>query len=769
MSPFAARAALALLAAAALVRLFSSGGGVELLHPGAQVLFDALALVAALVAVLARALEHEAPLAGAGAALWALLPWTALLALGAARAAHPDLAWRTALTWTALPLLALCARDLCAREPALGRWLAGFLLACVGVGAALGAWEYLVEIPARIAEFEAGGLADELSIRDRGMRIALTERLHSRQATGPYLLPGLLASACCALLPLAGVALWARRRAPAAAGAALGVALLLAGLVLSKSKGGVVTLAGVAGVLALLLPALAPWRRGLALAALVVMALLGVVGAVALGLGPERIGVGLSLTVRMEYWEAALRAWREAPLLGLGPNQFREYFLWAKSLRAEETLHAHQLALQVLAEGGLLGLAALGGALCVWARQGARAVLSAGRVEGPGASGAGEPGAGGSAGSAAASWDARSSSATPAAATPAAVSPAAASSRPSEADAPAPAALVAALLGGVALGWFLLGAYGDCYNASTPRHWVTILLGVLALTPLFAWALREVPAVLLGAAALAGASTLLWDGLLDFGFHHAGLSTLCWLLLGLAPALAGRLPADVGPARLRALAAVPLGALALALLFWLVPAALDAEQAREAARRVLDQAALDEQAGRKQDARAKLVQAEELLEAACAGYPWDLRTWLERAATLARLARLAPDAELGPLRDASLAALERALACDPRSHDAWYQEAELLLEAGPARWQAAEDAYAAALALYPGHPELCLDAAELQVRRWRRGRDPAYAAKARELLRRAREASAATRLVRRKLTQAQLDRLARLEAELARE
>jgi len=716
----ALRCGLALVATTLVVKLGSSGGGIELLQPGIQVFFDALALCAVLVVALARGLTRRAPFAGGGWTLLAWIPWVALLCLGALRASFPDLAWRTALGWSALPLLALSARDLGA-ERAAARWLVALALALVATGALLGAYQYLVEIPDLIGQFERGELARQLAVQDPSMRQAFVERLHSRQATGPFLLPGLLASACCAALPLTLLSAWAHRRSARGVGCSLVAVLLLAGLWFSKSKGGVVVAGGVGALLLALHPRHQTKRTKLILAGMAGLALLGGVGVVALVLGPERIGVGLSLTVRLEYWEAALRMTGEAPWFGLGPNQFREFFPAFKSLRAEEALHAHSLTLQLAAELGVFGLLAL------------LALATAALRD---------------------AW--------PGLASPDGAEPGEATEA-NEFGGERLAAL--AVLAGLVLGWLLLGAFGDCYNAGTPGHWSTLLLGALALTPVLALGLREVQGAILAAGAIAGASALFWDGLLNFGFHHVGLSTLCWLLLGVAPALAGAAPTRANPVALRALLAVPVGALALWLLLAVGPRALDAEQAREAGLRARESAILADAEGRAEEARGHAEEAVLQFGIAWGSYPGDPRAWMQQAGALGHLARLTPP---GPKRDelwaAALQRAEGAIACAPRGHDAHFLQAELLREAG--RPAEASQSYARAIELYPGHPEYLFRAGELLVERSRLEPQPA---RLREeglaLLRRAREASETTRLVRRRLRPGQLKRLEQLLGE----
>lgn len=64
-----------------------------------------------------------------------------------------------------------------------------------------------------------------------------------------------------------------------------------------------------------------------------------------------------SLQYRLEYWWSSLQVIREAPLLGVGPGQFRQHYLAYKLPRSsEEIADPHNLLLDVWANGGLLSL-----------------------------------------------------------------------------------------------------------------------------------------------------------------------------------------------------------------------------------------------------------------------------------------------------------------------------------------------------------------------------------------------------------------------------
>jgi hypothetical protein len=83
----------------------------------------------------------------------------------------------------------------------------------------------------------------------------------------------------------------------------------------------------------------------------------------AAGQGPERIG-SLSSNSRWTWWKEAWRLWEDAPLLGQGAGSFA---VARRPIRENTTFatEPHNLALQFLAETGLVGLLLLGGAWVV--------------------------------------------------------------------------------------------------------------------------------------------------------------------------------------------------------------------------------------------------------------------------------------------------------------------------------------------------------------------------------------------------------------------
>ncbi|MCX6354074.1 MAG: O-antigen ligase family protein [Candidatus Aureabacteria bacterium] len=133
-------------------------------------------------------------------------------------------------------------------------------------------------------------------------------------------------------------------------------ALPLWALSLTSSEGAWLSL----GVCALLVPLflLGKWR----LACIVLLAMTA--GAsVMLCAGMIPFGLKDSLGARYDYWSAALRIWRENPLLGAGVGSFAGLYPRFRGPLSEEGRLAHSSYLGLGAETGLIGLGAF---LCLW-------------------------------------------------------------------------------------------------------------------------------------------------------------------------------------------------------------------------------------------------------------------------------------------------------------------------------------------------------------------------------------------------------------------
>ncbi len=181
-----------------------------------------------------------------------------------------------------------------------------------------------------------------------------------------------------AMLGLAAVLLW-RRESRAVAGAAAGVALLWAGLVLTLSRSSLAAL--LAGLVVLAALRWAPWRT---------LAAAGAAIAVAAGLALASPGaLPLDLTGRLALLRGGAELAAERPVLGHGSGSFSPEYRRREAASSERAAAAARTTpVTVAAEQGIVGLglylallaAALGRLLRGARRSAARAAVAAGFV-----------------------------------------------------------------------------------------------------------------------------------------------------------------------------------------------------------------------------------------------------------------------------------------------------------------------------------------------------------------------------------------------------
>jgi O-antigen ligase/Tfp pilus assembly protein PilF len=196
-------------------------------------------------------------------------------------------------------------------------------------------------------------------------------RLYSRGIRGFFTTSNSAASfgllACLAAFALLAER-WTSRKDAVAGGRSLlfssvAAAILVAGLFLTQSKGGIVAFFVAAGLLAGLLA----WRRlpvarrkttlivAGSLCALAAVAI--VYAAVSYGMKHGRLPGGNSMLVRWQYWAASARMIADHPLTGVGPGNFAACYTQYKPAAALETVaDPHCLPLSLLAQYGPLGL-----------------------------------------------------------------------------------------------------------------------------------------------------------------------------------------------------------------------------------------------------------------------------------------------------------------------------------------------------------------------------------------------------------------------------
>ncbi len=310
----------------------------------------ALLLAAAALWCLGRGLEGDGlpallpPAAG--------LPALAMLQLGVGTSAAP--------VWTAealVVLVALSAAFLVASEEArdhvAARWLAAAMLTACALQAGFGAWQWSAT-PARIY-----GRATPIVTAPFGSYV------NHNHFAGLIEMGALLAAGLCAgLFRRGGVS-----RAVLAAGLTLG---LTAAHLASRSRAGLVALLSGFALLALLAATRGSGARRAATG-------FAALGSVALGFGLLAIPAASrqhlatvlsgpqdsSASYRLAAAAAALRAWGSAPLMGTGLGAFADAVpQFKRSHGSVRTTHAESDALELAAEGGLLGLG-LAGALAL--------------------------------------------------------------------------------------------------------------------------------------------------------------------------------------------------------------------------------------------------------------------------------------------------------------------------------------------------------------------------------------------------------------------
>lgn len=142
-----------------------------------------------------------------------------------------------------------------------------------------------------------------------------------------------------------------------------GAAIVVAGLLLTQSKGGILALLAGLVLLALLI-GVNRWRgrrKRLVLTAFFSLVLLAGVAVgsagVRYGLKHDRLPGGNSMLVRWQYWTASARMYADHPLTGVGPGNFSDYYPHYKPPAALESVSdPHCLPLSLITQYGPLGL-----------------------------------------------------------------------------------------------------------------------------------------------------------------------------------------------------------------------------------------------------------------------------------------------------------------------------------------------------------------------------------------------------------------------------
>jgi O-antigen ligase len=255
------------------------------------------------------------------------------------------------------------------------RWMVHVLIAALLAGGVTNAVKCISQSTYEFDELRQYWEEQKPALTQRGVDVdtpALVNyerRLRSAEAYGHLYHPNVTASCMTmGLLVAAGLfigvlrkpRLHASERAAVALIGGVRAGLLCAGLVLTGSVGGAAA-AGAAGLLLLVLGAAHGWA-GAHVRSVFALLVVAYVAVIAAGAGYGLLKGTLphtSLAFRWQYWQAAARTVADAPLTGVGRENFRAAYLLHKTPEStEEVSNPHDLWLSLLVELGPLGLIA---------------------------------------------------------------------------------------------------------------------------------------------------------------------------------------------------------------------------------------------------------------------------------------------------------------------------------------------------------------------------------------------------------------------------
>jgi O-antigen ligase len=301
-----------------------------------------------------------------------VLAFGAVQLVGALFSAKPERAMDELLTFVLEGLLLYALVTNAIRTPAVLRQV---LWSVIAAGAAMGALVTYQHLSGRYDD-EFFGFAQ----LDTGEGFAVGEGSRQRRLGGPLGMPNRFAQIMAVLVPIAWLQIRASRSRAAKLLAGGALALILVGCALGFSRGAAVGLA--LGFVVMLAMGLVGVRHlvGVALAigcvALVApqyavrLASLGRVADLSVQTeGPGLENADSSTQGRVTEMLTAVLVFADHPILGVGPGMYPEHYSEYARIAGGRvrtgTREAHNLALHVAAEHGILGLAAFGGAVFV--------------------------------------------------------------------------------------------------------------------------------------------------------------------------------------------------------------------------------------------------------------------------------------------------------------------------------------------------------------------------------------------------------------------
>lgn len=670
------------------VRLLVSGVASDFNDPAANAFIDGLMLMTVGLFLGGRVLERQpdqpySSLEPPEPLRWPVLVLMAVTLVSVFQASALDIALRSGMSLVSTLLFFLVIMKLF-DSPKAARFAMMAALAMAPAVALLGAYEYFVEIPYLARALESG--QESLDHLPPELQAVFMQRLNARAAVGPFLIANLLAGyLVCAWPFFLLFAAWSWRqqltlRALLFA-ALLGVVLL--GMLLTRSKGMVPASLAAFWILLWTLPStpedsaqkeslfsrLVHLRKPLLAGVTALGVAVGGFGLMKFASNPEAYGFGLSLKVRLEYWEAGLKMTRKAPVLGVGLNNYASHYTLEKPQRSEETRFAHNSVVQILADQGFVGLFAW--LLLILAVARVFLLGTEVRAESQGR------------------------------------------------DPPGPLMLYIA----AGLAYFFLFVTGGRYGPGTAALSLPALLtlfGTAALGhALVSWESRLSDeqrvslSVTLRMAMCALWAAFLGHGVFDFSHHcHGIFVNLLWLT---ACGLVLFQPMDTASKAWRLAFALPAGVLVLTLMIW--PSLMRRySESLEAGKQLAMHAKQLAAEGKQDEAKEAMQQSVMVLRQATEHYSLGRDAWHQLAASEESRWNLSGDE--GAYR-AALAAFDRAIACDPYAADLYFQKA-LALEAGLnsrlASLPELLEAIDKAVALYPTQPRYNYRAAQIRMR-----------------------------------------------------
>jgi len=148
----------------------------------------------------------------------------------------------------------------------------------------------------------------------------------------------------------------------------IAVAIVIFGLVITKSKGAIIASLFAAAMFIAYL-CFSNWLKACKKAILIICLLLvlaGVWGIIQYGAAHGRLPGGNSMLVRWQYWQASIKMYADHLLAGVGPGNFAHFYTHYKPASASESVaNPHNFILSILTQYGPVGLIGFLAMLCL--------------------------------------------------------------------------------------------------------------------------------------------------------------------------------------------------------------------------------------------------------------------------------------------------------------------------------------------------------------------------------------------------------------------